>query len=355
MHFKAVNCFIKIGKKKVKSKCLGIKKNFFGEIVFNTSNIGYQEVLTDPSYYNQFIIFTSVNIGNTGFNYNDLESYRVWASGIIVKNFEKFFSNSRSKDSLFNFLKKNKVIILEVEDTRNLVNIIRKNKIRYFFLFFKKKKKLKKRKKKYLANVSTKNTFSFNQSLLKENVFNYSNFFNFKIILIDCGVKFSILRNIVSYNCFVIVTNYKHNKIKEIKPDGIVISNGPGNPCYYIKIVNLIKNILKKRIPILGICFGHQIISLALNLSIKKMKLGHHGINHPVILSKKKFLITSQNHNYSVSNFKKCFFSLFDYTNQGFYYKKKNIICFQGHPESSPGPRESNIIFLKFFRILKNE
>lgn len=310
--------------------------------------------MTDPSYYNQLVVFSNLNIGNTGFNMEDIESYRFWLSGIIVKNFSVFYSNFKSKNSIYNYLKINKILILEVSDTRSLIKIIRSNNYNYSILFFKNKKIKNKIKEKYIKYVSSKINFSFNQNIFLKNKFKYSNLFFFKVLVIDLGLKLNILRSLIEKKCYLIVVNYciSLRNIMKINPDGIVLTNGPGNPKYYNKLLKKIKFFFKKHIPILGICFGHQIISLSLGMKINKMKIGHHGSNHPVKVSDRKIFISSQNHNYFSNNIKCNFFSLFDFTNQGFYIRKKKIISFQGHPEAAPGTNDFKFIFSKFINFL---
>ncbi|MGX7589448.1 carbamoyl phosphate synthase small subunit [Candidatus Vidania fulgoroideorum] len=342
MHIKKKNCFLELSDGNIfKAKSYGYKKNFYGEIIFNTCNFGYQETFSDPSYLNKILIFSSSNIGNTGINLYDNESCRIWLGAIVVKNLSVFFSNFNSLLSIKNFLKNQKIIILEIKDTRELIYKVRNLLKNNAFIYFKKKKKIKKLKKK----LFTKN-FIWNEEkffLKKKNNF----LFKKKTVIIDFGLKFNILRCISKKNFFIVVIDYKKiNNIFVIKTNSIVLSNGPGNPNKF-KILNLIRIIIKRKIPLLGICLGHQLICLALNKKVIKMKVGHHGINHPVVFNKKN-IITSQNHDYYVILNNKNY-SLFDNTNQGIYNKKKKIITFQGHPEHSPGTFDATIIFDYFY------
>ncbi|XAO72605.1 MAG: glutamine-hydrolyzing carbamoyl-phosphate synthase small subunit [Candidatus Vidania fulgoroideorum] len=360
-HINKNKCFIKNGKYKFKCKCLGYKSNFFGEVIFNTAMLGYEEIITDPSYYNQIIVFSNLNIGNTGINIEDIESHRIWISGIIIKNLSNFYSNFRTKINLYKFLKKNKILIIEIKNTRTLIKNIRENKNKYINIYFKKNKKLKIKKKKYLNKVSTKINFSLNKYsyFIKKNKINK---FKTKILVIDLGLKTNILRNLSDVNQYLIITSYKIkiNNIKKIKPNGIIITNGPGNPKEYNKkLYRIIKEIIESKIPILGICLGHQILSNFFGYKLKKLFIGHHGSNHPIKI-KNKLIIASQNHNYitKLSNNKKIknINSLFDKTNQGFIFNKRKIISTQGHPEGAPGTNDFKFIFRKFIKIIiKNE
>ncbi|MGX7582924.1 glutamine-hydrolyzing carbamoyl-phosphate synthase small subunit [Candidatus Vidania fulgoroideorum] len=346
------NCLILLSNgKSFKANSILKKKNLFLETVFNTSNTGYQEVITDPSYCNQTVIFTNSHFGNTGLNQQDSESNRIWLSCIITKDY--FFNNNtnfRCETNLFKFLKKEKLVVLEKVDTRNLVKFVRLLKNKYSIIIHNKIKKIKFLCKnfKYLKYVSYYNFFSEN--------YNYSNFFlkknNFflkKIFIINLGLKNNILRNLSKRSLFLIVSNYKFkiSYIKKINPDGILISNGPGDPRIYPNLVKKISKITNL-FPLLGICMGHQIICISKNSKIKKMQFGQHGINHPVKYNN-NFYISSQNHNYC-SVIKNKIYSLFDETNQGLF--EKNIISFQGHPESCPGPLDFEFIFDLFFNKL---
>ncbi|UOQ33089.1 Carbamoyl-phosphate synthase small chain [Candidatus Vidania fulgoroideae] len=327
---------VKLNNKKFLCRSIGHKKNFFGNAVFNTSNVGYVESLTDPSYLNQILVLNSINIGNVGFCFNDIESCRFFLSGIIVNNISSFFSSRSSKCSLLKILKEKRVIVLENSDIRGLVNEIKKKKSCKIKIEFNKKKIEKKKicKKSYIFS-SLKNKFKI------------------KILFLDFGAKFSILKELNKRNFFVISISEKEikKKITKFNPDGIVLSNGPGKPKKHTSKIKKIKKYIGK-IPILGICLGHQILSNYFGLKIVKMKSGHHCINHPIKFLSKVF-ITSQNHNYCVinRNKKKQPFSLIDGSNQGLIIKEKKIITVQGHPESSPGPKCFLYVFDLFLSL----
>ncbi|MGX7589166.1 carbamoyl phosphate synthase small subunit [Candidatus Vidania fulgoroideorum] len=333
-------------------RSLCYKTNFFNEIVFNTSNLGYEEIITDPSYSNQSLVLTTPYVGNTGFNYQDLESNRIWLSCMITRSFFNLRSNNfRSVNKLLFYLKKNKIVLLENFDTRSITKKIIKG-FNYVYILHNKILKVKNFffKKSienipYIKYTSTKINYlycNFEHIYKNKRVF----FYNKKVIVIDFGLKTSILKNLVKRNIFLLIINYKNFKDIYLRIfDGFVLTNGPGNPKTYYKIIRLIKKINK---PILAICLGHQLYSLSNNIKIKRLKFGHHGSNHPINFLKKCF-ISSQNHNYYCDN-KTKIFSLFDKTNQGII--KKNIISFQGHPEACPGPNDFSFIFKKFYKIL---
>ncbi|UOQ27871.1 Carbamoyl-phosphate synthase small chain [Candidatus Vidania fulgoroideae] len=320
---------ISLNKKKLfLCRSIGFERKFSGNIIFNTSNTGYVESLTDPSYLNQIVVFSSINIGNAGFCIKDIESCRFFLSGIIISNISTFFSNKSSNFSLLNILKKKRIIVLECKNIKEITKEIKKKSICNIKIFFKKKKY----KNKKISNKS----YLFSNSL--------KNKFKKKIIFLDFGAKLSILKELEKRNFFIISITGK-KKITKFNPDGIVLSNGPGNPIDYVNKIKEIKKYLGN-IPILGICLGHQIISFFLGLNIRRMKKGHHSINHPVKFLN-NFFITSQNHNFSVVNnkYKNQPFSLIDGSNQGIILKKKRIITVQGHPESSPGPKCFSYVF----------
>ncbi|MGX7577150.1 carbamoyl phosphate synthase small subunit [Candidatus Vidania fulgoroideorum] len=309
-------------------------KNFYGYTVFNTGNFGYEEILTDPSYYNKILILTNSYLGNTGITLLDLESNKVWLKIIIVKNIACLFSNYRNKISIRKFCVKNNINIIYDIDTRGLVKNLKKNKSN-IYVYYNKYNHFKNIKYKNLFNISTKFNFLWNKKI------KYNTNFYKKILVLDFGIKYNILREISTFFLKIINVNKINNNYLHFKYNGIVLSSGPGNPKYFLFLKKIILSFLKK-IFILGICLGHQILSLILKFKIRKMKIGQHGINYPVICIN-KFLITSQNHDFVVLN-NNNIYSLFDNSNQGIL--KKRIICFQGHPEGAPGPKNTFIFNL---------
>ncbi len=348
--------------------------NFFGEICFNTSVTGYQEILTDPSYYNQIINFTFPHIGVVGTNINDYESDKIYASGCIVNNNISDASNYRSEKGFDIWLKQNKKVCVTGIDTRVLTKKIRESGASNVLIHFPENQKfdsfknLKNLLSKFpkmkdldlASEVSTKNIYKW-QKGKKTRIKNFKKKF---IAVIDFGIKRNILNILNSLGLEVIIfpINFSIKEIIKLKPSGIFLSNGPGDPLAtfnkYKEDFKLIKNFTK---PVFGICLGHQILSLIYNAKTEKMHHGHRGANHPVKdLKTKKVEITVQNHGFVVS--KKSFpkilnvthSSLFDGTIAGVEVRKKPFFSVQYHPESSPGPQDSRYLFEKFIKLMKN-
>ncbi|MGX7576611.1 carbamoyl phosphate synthase small subunit [Candidatus Vidania fulgoroideorum] len=336
-------------------KSIGYKKNMYSEIVFNTSNLGYEEIITDPSYSNQVLVFTTPYIGNTGVNLLDFESNRIWLSCVIAReiyNFKKF-SNFRTLNNILSFLKKNKVVVLTNFDTRKIVKKITKgfNKVTIAHNNTNNKNNNYKKDIPYLKYTSTKIKYIFNEfdCFLKKK---YKSLFFKKVLIVDFGIKLSIIRNLTKQGIIGFVVNYKtfsSKIINRMKFKSIILSNGPGKPTIYKKLINKIKHIDKK-IKILSICFGHQILMISRKVKIGRLKFGHHGSNHPIKINNKLY-ISTQNHNYYCCKNNSKIISLFDKTNQGIY--KKNIMSLQCHPEANPGPKDLEFIFRKFFKKIK--
>ena len=344
-----------------------------GEVVFNTAMTGYQEILTDPSYNQQIVALTYPHIGNTGINIVDEESSSVYASGLIIRNLPLAYSNWRSEMSLDNYLSSNNIVAISNIDTRALTRHLRthgalkgcimtSNKIDSNKAI-QKAKDFSGLKNMDLAQVvSTPKTYSFNQGSfdIKHSTFNKASA-KFKVAVYDYGVKKNILRMLVDRGCELSVFNAQTplEDLLAIKPDGVFLSNGPGDPepCDYA--ISSIKILLEKDIPIFGICLGHQLLSIASGAKTEKMKFGHHGANHPVQdLKSKKVMITSQNHGFAVSeenipnNIEITHRSLFDKSIQGIKVKNKPAYSFQGHPEASPGPHDVSYLFDEFIDLM---
>jgi len=356
-------------------KCLGFTGISVGEVVFNTSMTGYQEILTDPSYKNQIVAFTYPHIGNTGCNKIDEESNKLHLSGLIIRDENVVPSSWRSENSLNLYLKKSKIVGISDIDTRALTRHLRINgsmkgcistekDIDEDYLI-EKAQNFEGIKNKDLAQiVSTKNQYSF-----VDGSFNFEKK-SFKrtdskyhIVVYDFGVKKNILRMLVDRNCKLTIVNAKtpFSEVIKMDPDGIFLSNGPGDPepCSYA--INNIKEILSMNIPVFGICLGHQLLAIASGAKTVKMKFGHHGANHPVQdLQSGEVLITSQNHGFSVSDHNIpnsvviTHRSLFDNSIQGIKIKNKKAFSFQGHPEASPGPHDVSYLFDKFIKTIKS-
>lgn len=344
-----------------------------GEVVFNTAMTGYQEILTDPSYNQQIVALTYPHIGNTGINIVDEESSSVYASGLIIRNLPLAYSNWRSEMSLDNYLSSNNIVAISNIDTRALTRHLRthgalkgcimaSNKIDSNKAI-QKAKDFSGLKNMDLAKVvSTPKTYSFNQGSfnIKNSTFNKTSS-KFKVAVYDYGVKKNILRMLVDRGCELTVFNAKAplEDLLATNPDGVFLSNGPGDPepCDYA--ITSIKQLLEKNIPIFGICLGHQLLSIASGAKTEKMKFGHHGANHPVQdLKSKKVIITSQNHGFAVSekgipdNIEVSHRSLFDKSIQGIKVKNKPAYSFQGHPEASPGPHDVSYLFDEFIDLM---
>ena len=349
-----------------------------GEICFNTSITGYQEIISDPSYAGQIINFTFPHIGNVGINNDDYESDNIWTRGVVFNSEISNPSNYRSLKHLDLWLKKNKIIGITGLDTRSLTNFIRdKGAPKGTIAFFKNGKfninKLKNLSRKWsgLKNldlaelVTTKKNYKWSgyKTWTKKNRFSKNKVKSFKVVAIDYGIKKNILRYLSDFKCEINVVSCKTSakKILEMNPDGVFLSNGPGDPAatgkYAIKII---KELIKKELPIFGICLGHQILALSLGAKTKKMNLGHRGANHPVKnLIKNNVEITSQNHGFEIiekslpNNIQITHKSLFDNCIEGIRLKNKPIFSVQYHPESNPGPQDSVYLFKEFINNIK--
>ena len=349
-----------------------------GEVCFNTSLTGYQEIISDPSYAGQIINFTFPHIGNVGTNKEDHESDKIWTRGVILNSEITDPSNYRSFLHLDTWLKKNKIIGITGLDTRSLTNFIRdkgapKGTISYSETGKFNINKLTNNTIKWsgLKNldlaevVSTKKNYIWRgfKTWKKETGYKKNNKKIYHVIAIDYGIKKNILRYFSDFNCKVTIVSCKTSseKILNLKPDGVFLSNGPGDPAatgkYAIKII---KELIKENLPIFGICLGHQILALALGGKTRKMKLGHRGANHPVKnLIHDNVEITSQNHGFEVvketlpKNIVVTHKSLFDNSIEGIKLKNKPVFSVQYHPESNPGPQDSVYLFQEFINNMK--
>ena len=357
---------------------LGYQGTATGEVCFNTSITGYQEIISDPSYAEQIINFTFPHVGNVGTNKEDHESDKIWTKGVIINSEITSPSNYRSLKHLNEWLKKNKIVGITGIDTRTLTNFIRdKGAPKGTISFSKKNKfninKLLRQTQKWcgLKNldlakvVTTKKNYNWNdlKTWKKNKGFekNIKKFFH--VVAIDYGVKKNILRYFSNFNCKVTVVPCKTSSenILKLKPHGIFLSNGPGDPAATGKYaIPIIKDLIKKNLPVFGICLGHQILALALGAKTKKMNLGHRGANHPVKnLIKGNVEITSQNHGFEViksslaRNVQITHQSLFDNSIEGIRLKNKPVYSVQYHPESNPGPQDSVYLFEQFVESMK--
>jgi len=350
----------------------GAKGQSCGEVVFNTSMCGYQEILTDPSYNEQIITMTYPLIGNYGTNSDDSESRKVFAAGFIVKENCDYPSNWRNKESLGDYLKRNGVVGLEGIDTRKLVRHIRtKGAMRgiissnQFDI-----KTLTKNLQRYpglvgrdiVKDVTVRKSYTWEHGVV--DVLNNSEnkpAKKYKVVAFDYGIKQNILRLLRSHGCDVCVVpaDMSAAEVLAKKPDGVFLSNGPGDPAAVSYAIDIIKDLLGK-VPIFGICLGHQLLALALGGKTYKLKFGHRGANHPVKnLKTGQIEITSQNHGFCVDlkslknkNVELTHINLNDQTLEGFRCKDVPAFCVQYHPEASPGPHDSNYLFDNFIKLM---
>lgn len=347
-----------------------------GELCFNTSMTGYQEAITDPSYAGQIVTFTFPHIGNVGVNEIDNESNAPLIQGVVFRSSISLPSNYRAKTNLISWLEEKKITGICEVDTRSIVKIIRsfKGSLKAAIGFWEdglneEKLNLLQDKAQHakglvgrdFTNVINKQAYNWTQPSWRANSALSKQ--SCKIVVLDFGVKQSILRKLCDLGCDVTVLpgNSNFEEILKHSPDGIVLSNGPGDPREtYLQIQDTLFSLINSRIPLFGICLGHQMMALALGGGIEKMPCGHHGINHPVQnLKTNKIYITSQNHEFMVTFKNKnseidiTHISLFDGTIEGFSVADKPILCTQFHPESSPGPKDAECLFEEFLKIIK--
>ncbi len=365
-------------KKVFKGIGIGYQGEATGEVCFNTSLTGYQEIISDPSYAGQIINFTFPHIGNVGTNKEDFESDKIWTKGVIFNSEITSPSNYRSFQHLDAWLKKNKIIGITGLDTRSLTNFIRDKGAPKGTIAHSKKRKFNISK---LTNLTIKWSGLKNLDLAekvttpknyiwkglktwrKETGYKKNTKNSFHVVAIDYGIKKNILRYFSDFKCKVTVVSCKTSaqNILSLKPNGIFLSNGPGDPAATGKYaIRIIKNLIEKKLPLFGICLGHQILALALGGKTKKMKLGHRGANHPVKnLINDNVEITSQNHGFEVvkenlpKNIEVTHKSLFDNSIEGIKLKNKPVFSVQYHPESNPGPQDSVYLFQEFINNMK--
>ena len=358
---------------------IGYQGEATGEVCFNTSLTGYQEIISDPSYAGQIINFTFPHIGNVGTNKEDFEADKIWTKGVIFNSEITSPSNYRSFQHLDAWLKKNKIVGITGLDTRSLTNFIRdkgapKGTIAYL------------KKGKFNINKLTNSTIKWSglknldlaekvttqkdyiwkglKTWKKKHGYRKNNRNYFHVVAIDYGIKKNILRYFSDFNCKVTVVPCKTSaeRILALKPNGVFLSNGPGDPAATGKYaIQIIQNLIQKKMPLFGICLGHQILALSLGGKTKKMKLGHRGANHPVKnLINDNVEITSQNHGFEVvrenlpKNIKITHKSLFDNSIEGIRLKNKPVFSVQYHPESNPGPQDSVYLFQEFINNMRN-
>jgi carbamoyl-phosphate synthase small subunit len=357
-----------------RGQSIGAKGNTTGEVVFNTALTGYQEILTDPSYARQIVTLTCPHIGNTGTTPEDLESPQIYAAGLIIRDLPIVPSNWRSNESLPEFLERGRVVAIAGVDTRRLTRVLREKGAQAGCIMtgeqvdenaaVKAARKFPGLKGMDLAKVvSTKRSFQWNEGTvwpdnLRAPIRAHQ---RLHVVAYDFGIKRNILRLLADFGCRVTVVPAQTAADEAIGlgPDGIFLSNGPGDPepCDYA--IGAARKFLETDLPVFGICLGHQILGLAAGAQTVKMKFGHHGANHPVQdLDSGRVFITSQNHGFAVDettlpgNVRATHRSLFDGSLQGLAFKDKPVFSFQGHPEASPGPHDLKPLFERFNHLM---
>ncbi|SCC04848.1 carbamoyl-phosphate synthase small subunit [Gilliamella bombicola] len=364
-------------------KSIGADGQTVGEVVFNTSMTGYQEILTDPSYCEQLVTLTYPHIGNVGTNDDDAESGQVYAKGLVIRDLPLLASNYRSELDLSSYLKKHNVIAIADIDTRRLTRILREKGAQHGVIITATDKKTLLEKaeiaKQQAINfkglsgldlakeVTCSTSYIWTEGILWTGLQQQTNpipdtQLPYHVVAYDFGVKRNILRMLVERGCKLTVVPAKTTakEVLALKPDGIFLSNGPGDPAPCSYAIEAIKQFLNTDIPIFGICLGHQLLALACGAKTIKMKFGHHGGNHPVKdLENNQVMITAQNHGFAVDeaslpdHLRATHKSLFDGSLQGIHHNQKPAFSFQGHPEASPGPHDAAPLFDHFIELIK--
>ena len=346
-----------------------------GEVVFNTAMTGYQEILTDPSYCRQIVTLTYPHIGNTGINRDDVEAARVHAAGLVIRDLPPLASNWRLNETLPQYLTRENVVAIAGLDTRKLTRILREKGAQSGCLMAgaidETGALAQARAFPGLAGMDLAKVVSCEQSYAwNEAEWSLGRGYGkpgeprHRVVAFDYGVKRNILRKLAARGCelTVLPAQASAKDALALKPDGVFLSNGPGDPepCDYA--IRAIRELLDVRVPIFGICLGHQLLGLACGARTTKMKFGHHGANHPVQdLDSGRVMITSQNHGFAVDaktlpdNVRVTHVSLFDGTLQGFARTDRPAFCFQGHPEASPGPHDIDYLFDRFVKMMDDQ
>jgi len=344
-------------------KAIGKDGTAFGEVCFNTGMTGYQEIFTDPSYFGQLMVATNAHIGNYGVNNDEVESNTIKIAGLICKNFSYNYSRDAADDSLKSFFEKNNLFAISDVDTRALVSYIRDHGAMNAVISTEVDNI--EGLKKQLAEIPNMEGLELASKVSTKEPYYYGNEnATYKIAALDIGIKRNILENLAKRDAYIKVFPYnaKFEDLEAFKPDGYFLSNGPGDPEPLVEAQAVAKEIIKRDLPLFGICLGHQVIALANGISTYKMHNGHRGINHPVKnLQTGKGEITSQNHGFAVNreeaeahpDIEITHVHLNDHTVAGLKMKSKNCFSVQYHPEASPGPHDSWYLFDQFIDNIK--
>lgn len=352
---------------------VGYNGNTSGEVVFNTAMTGYQEILTDPSYCKQIVTLTYPHIGNTGTNNEDQESKQVWAAGLIIRDLPLLHSNFRAGESLHDYLVRNQTVAIANIDTRRLTNLLREKGSQGGAILTGENATIEKAQeliaefgsmvgKDLAKEVSCTETYEWIEGEWALGKGFRQPETPYHVVAYDFGVKTNILRMLAQRGCRLTVVPAQTSAadVLALNPDGIFLSNGPGDPQACDYAIEATQTLIASGKPIFGICLGHQLIGLAIGAKTLKMRFSHHGANHPVQdLDSGKVVITSQNHGFAVdvdtlpANARVTHKSLFDHTLQGIELTDKPVFCFQGHPEASPGPQDVGYLFDKFVANIK--
>lgn len=350
---------------------VGATGDCVGELVFNTSMTGYQEMLTDPSYARQIITLTTAHVGNTGCTIQDMESNKIWAAGLVMRDSAILHSNYRAEQSLPEWLQKNGLIGIAGIDTRDLTLKLREKGAQGACIstHVSQPEKALEKAKSFAGLQGVDLALEVSRQTLERwhdgqgEWGSGSQPHQFHVVAYDFGVKNTILRILYDKGCHLtlVPANTPASEVLAMEPDGVFLSNGPGDPAACDYAIKATQQLLDNNIPIFGICLGFQILALACGGTTKKMKFGHHGSNHPVVETegKKRVFITSQNHGFAVDEegmpdcLQVTHRSLFDNSLQGIKHKTKPAFGFQGHPESSPGPHDIETLFNDFIKLMK--
>ncbi|WP_460175253.1 glutamine-hydrolyzing carbamoyl-phosphate synthase small subunit [Turicimonas sp. TL08] len=367
-----------------KGRSIGVPGMTIGEVVFNTAMTGYQEILTDPSYKGQLVTLTYPHIGNVGVNQDDAESRTIFASGLIIRDESSVVSNWRSQRSLGEYLKQHGIVSIADVDTRRLTRILRTKGAQPGCIVAASEGKLTDEEldaaRKAAADAPVMNGQDLAKVVTSDYRYQWSegtwqidngwgrpgmrhlDAYPYRVVAWDFGIKENILRLLADRGIKVTVVPAQttFEEAMALNPDGIFLSNGPGDPAPCDYAIEVAKKAIEAKLPLFGICLGHQILGLACGGDTRKMKFGHHGANHPVVdVKTNKVYITSQNHGFMVdektlpANAKVTHKSLFDGSLQGFELTDAPVFCFQGHPEASPGPHDIQDLFDRFLDLIK--